>query len=183
MFPMPVELVPAGAMAPGLLGRLREDLAAALRCPVWISREALDPAEAFDNSRQQYNAITMIQLLLASPGKGSVRMAVTNVDLFLPVFTHVFGTAQLGGSVGITSLHRLKPEFSGDPPDIDLLHRRLLVETIHELGHLLGLVHCRVSWCAMAPSRLPEHIDLKDAAFCPGCFSRIEFMPSKGVHQ
>jgi len=165
-----VELISLGALAPPILRQLRRDLAFCLRHPVWIAPTPIDISPAFDPGRRQYNAISTLQLLLAgSPGPDTFRLGITSADLFLPVFTHVFGTAQLGGTVATASLFRLRPEFSGDPADPVLLRRRVLIESIHELGHLLGLLHCPVSWCAMAPSRLPEHIDLKDPILCPEC--------------
>ncbi|MEN8165685.1 MAG: archaemetzincin, partial [Acidobacteriota bacterium] len=142
----------------------------ALAHPVWIAPDHIDPAPAFDPSRQQYLVSALMETLLGrSSEEGVFTIGVTDVDLFLPVFTHVFGTAQLGGPVGVASEFRLRPELSGDPSDAGLLRRRLLVEVLHELGHTLGLVHCKASWCAMSPSRLPEQIDLKDATFCTAC--------------
>ena len=168
--PWCVELVRIGAVLPVMLRVLREDLAGALAHPVWIAPENVDPAPAFDPGRQQYLVSALMETLLSKPRESGVFIiGVTDVDLFLPVFTHVFGTAQLGGPVGVASEFRLHPEHSGDPSDAGLLRRRLLKEVLHELGHTLGLVHCKASWCAMSPSRLPEQIDLKDAAFCPVC--------------
>lgn len=168
--PWKLELCSLGAVAPPLMRQLREDLASALRHPVWISSDSMDIASAFDPRRRQYNAIRILEKLLNSGiSEDTLRLGITTADLFLPVFTHVFGTAQLNGQAAVASLHRLRPEFIGEPANPTLLRRRILVESIHETGHLLGLVHCHVSWCAMAPSRLPEHIELKDPAFCPEC--------------
>ncbi len=169
-----LELVRVGAVAPTVLRVLRQDLARYLAHPVWLSPEFLDPGPAFDPHRQQYLATTLMMALLdPPPPPGLHRMAVTGVDLFLPVFTHVFGTAQIDGPVGIASLHRLRPEAAGDPPDRELLRQRILKEVLHELGHTFGLVHCRVPWCAMRASRVPEQVDLKDAAFCDECAERL----------
>ncbi len=165
-----VEVVRVGAVPPVMLRVLREDLARALAHPVWIAPGVIDPAPAFDPTRGQYLVSALIEMLLqASRQEHVLTLGVTDVDLFLPVFTHVFGTAQLGGPVGVISEFRLRPELSGDPCDAALLRQRLLKEVLHELGHTLGLVHCKAPWCAMSPSRLPEQIDLKDARFCPAC--------------
>lgn len=134
----------------------------------------MNPAPAFDPHRRQYNATTLLVMLNDLPAvEDVVRVGVTDVDLFLPVFTHVFGAAQLDGTAGIASCHRLRPELTGDRPDNTLLRSRLLKEVLHELGHTLGLTHCRTSWCAMAASRIAEEVDLKDAAFCDRCSERI----------
>lgn len=169
-----LELVRVGALAPAVLRVLRQDLARYLAHPVWLSPGLLDPGPAFDPNRQQYLATTLMTALLdPPPPPGLHRIAVTAVDLFLPVFTHVFGTAQIDGPVGIASLHRLRPEAIGDPPDRELLQHRILKEVLHELGHTFGLVHCRVPWCVMRASRVPEEVDLKDAAFCDDCAQRL----------
>lgn len=170
-----VELVKVGALPPTLVSDLREDLEAYLHCDVRIGGFLLDPESAFDPERRQYSALAILEGLLEPPlAPGGRRFAVTSRDLFLPVFTHVFGTAQLQGSVGVASIYRLRPEFSGAPRHSGLLRDRLLKEVLHELGHTLGLVHCRFPWCAMAVSRLPEHIDLKDPGFCDACTQLLQ---------
>jgi len=165
-----LELVPVGALSPTVLPELRDDLGSCLHREVHLADSVLDPGPAFDAERRQYLATElMCQLLEPPPGPCERRIAVAAVDLFLPVFTHVFGTAQLGGHVGVASLYRLRPEYAGAPQDIGRMRERLAKEVLHELGHTFGLVHCRQPWCVMAPSRLPEEIDLKDLRFCDAC--------------
>ncbi len=169
-----VELVAIGSVTPSVLAHLREGLAGILACPVWIATLHVDPKPFFDPRRRQYAAHSILEHLLNPPPNEAVhRIGVTELDLFLPVFTHVFGAAQLGGPVAVASLHRLRPEFDGSLPDVLRMHQRLLKEVLHELGHTLALVHCRVPWCAMGASRLPEHVDLKDSSFCNPCADRI----------
>jgi len=167
--PWRLEIVAIGAVAPVVLRVLRRDLVHRLAHAVWIAEVPLDPRAAFDVRRRQYLATALMEMLLdPPPPPGVYRIAVTDVDLYLPVFTHVFGSAQIGGPVGVASLFRLRPE-PGEPGGPALLRQRLLKEVLHEFGHALGLLHCRVPWCAMHPSRIPEEVDLKDAAFCPAC--------------
>jgi len=165
-----LELVPVGALPPTVLPELREDLRSSLHREVHLADSILDPGPAFDAERRQYLATELMQRLLdPAPGPCERRIAVAAVDLFLPVFTHVFGTAQLGGHVGVASLYRLRPEYTGAPQDVGRMRERLAKEVLHEFGHTFGLVHCRQPWCVMAASRLPEHIDLKDLRFCDAC--------------
>lgn len=165
-----VELVRIGAVPPSRLRTLRRDLARALAHPVGIAPDSVDPAPAYAPDRRQYLVTSLLAALLERPrNEGVYTIGVARIDLFLPVFTHVFGMAQIGGPVGVASEFRLHPEPSEEALGADLLRRRLLVEVLHELGHTLGLVHCKTPWCAMSPSRLPEQVDLKDPAYCRSC--------------
>jgi len=179
--PWSVELVRVGAATPSMIRRVREDLVRILARAVWIAEETVDPAPAFVPDRRQYDVTALLAMVnVPAPPPEVIRIGITDVDLFMPVFTHVFGAAQLGGTAGITSCHRLRPQFEGDPPDPGLLRARLVKEVLHELGHALGLTHCRIPWCAMAASRLPEEVDLKDAAFCAPC-ARTSGVPADGL--
>ena len=165
-----LELVRVGAFAPALLRQLREDLAVCLAHPVWIAGEGVPVSAAFSRDRRQYAADVLLGSLGEPPPAANVkRIGVAEVDLYLPVFAHVLGTAQLGGAVGLASTHRLRAEFVGDPPDGHVLRLRILKEVLHELGHTFGLVHCETSWCVMSASLLPEHVDLKDPSYCTAC--------------
>ena len=176
-----LELVRVGNVAPALLRQLREDLAVCLAHPVAIAEQEIPAAPAFSRERRQYSA----DLLLAAlqdprPLPGVHRLGVTEVDLYLPVFAHVLGSAQLNGPAGIASTHRLRPEFGGERPDPHILRLRILKEVLHELGHTFGLVHCGLSWCVMSASLLPEHVDLKDPSYCTTC-ANVMGVPQDGI--
>jgi archaemetzincin len=149
-------------------------MSAHLALPDKIASDGIDARPAFDPQRQQYLATVLIDALIAGPVAADVRrVGVTELDLFLPVFTHIYGYAQLGGTVAIASSFRLRPEMAGDPADPKRLLDRLTKETLHELGHTFGLQHCSAPWCVMRYSRSAEEVDLKDAAYCVLCDQRI----------
>ena len=176
-----LELVGVGAIAPALLRQLRDDLAVCLAHPVWISEREQSVAEAFSRDRRQYSADVLLAAMLnPEPQAGVKRLGVTDVDLFLPVFAHVLGSAQLNGAAGIASTHRLRPEFSGESSSPQGLRLRILKEVLHELGHTFGLVHCGLSWCVMSASLLPEHVDLKDPSYCRSCAETMG-VPRDGI--
>jgi len=176
-----LELVLVGAVAPALMRQLRADLAVSLAHPVWLADRHLDPADAFSRERCQYSASHLLEMLQEPPPEGANRrLGITDADLFLPVFAHVLGSAQLAGRTGLASTFRLRPEFAGFPADTRTLRLRLLKEAMHELGHTFGLVHCRVPWCAMSASLLPEHVDLKDPSYCRSC-SLVLGVPRDGI--
>ena len=176
-----LELVSVGAVAPALLRRLRDDLAVCLARPVWIADREQPVAEAFSRDRRQYSADVLLAAMLnPEPQPDVKRLGVTDVDLYLPVFAHVLGSAQLNGAAGIASTHRLRPEFGGDAANPQALRLRILKEVLHELGHTFGLVHCGLSWCVMSASLLPEHVDLKDPSYCRSCAETIG-VPRDGI--
>jgi archaemetzincin len=96
-------------------------------------------------------------------------MGVTTVDLFVPILKFVFGLAQIDGPCSIISTHRLRPEFHDSTPDRDLFLARIEKTALHELGHGLGLTHCRDRRCAMYSSTRIQDTDFKRADFCPTC--------------
>ncbi len=130
--------------------------------------EIIDITPFLDERRGQYNAadlITRYEAQLTS----EKNILVTDVDLFIPIFTHVFGLAKLGGSVGAVSVHRLSPEYYGLPPDPAWLRLRLKKEIIHEFGHLANLRHCSNYLCVMASSNTADDLDVKSDQFCKDC--------------
>jgi archaemetzincin len=158
----------------GLVRALCGDLERAFRVPVRRRRPWFDPESTYDPSRGQYSSSELLRLLLedAQAGDGSV-LGVTGVDLFVPVLTFVYGEAQLGGRAAVVSLHRLRPEAYGLPSDPALLRGRLLKESVHELGHVHGLVHCPDPVCVMRSSTYVEQIDAKSAEFCDLCAEQL----------
>jgi archaemetzincin len=152
---------------------LADRLGRVLALPVRIHHPWFDPEACFDPSRSQYNSTCLLAHLLSrpSPGNATKTLGVAGVDLFVPVLTYVFGEAELGGRAAVVSVHRLRPEAYGLPPEPDLLGERLLKEAVHELGHTLGLMHCQEPSCVMHPATYAEEIDLKSAEFCAECRS------------
>ncbi len=96
-------------------------------------------------------------------------MAVTEADLFIPVLKYVFGAAQMEGKCAVISLHRLRSEHYDEDENESLLLERLLKTALHELGHSLGLTHCRRRTCVMYSSTRIHDTDTKMAEFCPTC--------------
>jgi archaemetzincin len=138
--------------------------------PVSLERADLDLEVAFDHSRKQNNSTVLLaQILNKTRELSRKRLAVVDVDLFIPVLTFVFGEAQLRGPAAIVSTHRLSNSFYGLPRDDGLMLQRLEKEIIHELGHTFGLYHCHHFECVMRSSTYVEEIDMKRALPCAAC--------------
>jgi archaemetzincin len=165
-----ITLVPVGRVERGHLESLAQGLASRLRVACWIRPDGPDGEFAYNPVRGQYHSTEILKRLLQDPPAESWRiLGVTDVDLYIPILTFVFGEAQLGDSGALVSTHRLRPEFYGMPKDPELLRERLLKEALHELGHTFGLRHCPDYLCVMSTAHSVERIDLKQADFCMAC--------------
>jgi len=130
----------------------------------------LDPASVFHAERQQYHSSELLRRMQEFVGPRCWRLlGVTDVDLYIPILTFVFGEAQIGGPCAVVSTYRLRQEFYGLQPDEELLRQRLLKESIHELGHTIDLKHCHDYECVMASSHAVEWIDLRRTELCEAC--------------
>lgn len=128
------------------------------------------PAGAFDHKRGQWSAIEFMKDLVVSRPPGATRiLGITSDDLFIPMLSFLFGQAQLNGAAALVSTARLRQEFYGLPSNRDLLMARVRKETIHEMGHTLGLIHCPDRSCAMCLSTNLEQVDAKLDRFCRAC--------------
>jgi archaemetzincin len=157
-----------------LLDELARELSAAFGETVKRSGPAFDPEEAFDPARGQYDSRTLLALLLERHPRSARVLGITDVDLFIPALTYVFGEAQLGGRAAVVSCYRLAPERYGLPPNEARLQARLTKEAIHELGHTVELLHCSDARCVMASSPAVEGIDLKSSRFCGRCRRQLD---------
>ncbi len=159
-------LVALGPIDPQLLRRLRTAITKILSVPVRVLRPKSLPGRAYHPVRQQYHSTRLLEYLLAKDDSGAFRLlGVTAEDLFIPIFTFVFGEAQLAGKAAIISAFRPR----GDGPAKAVLLRRLIKLSLHELGHTFGLGHCRRPGCLMGFSANLEKLDQKSLAFCKYC--------------
>ncbi len=168
-----IMVVPIGDVSAGHLLAVTAGISESF--PIPVVREAtnrIDPAFAFDPSRNQYYSTLLLSSLVRmfSSHAGKV-LAVTNADLYIPVLTYVFGEAQLDGMAAIISTYRLDDTLYGLPANPRRFEERMIKEAVHELGHAFGLVHCRDFGCVMHSSSGVEEVDLKPASFCTQCAS------------
>jgi archaemetzincin len=159
-----------GLPPPDLLDRLAAEAARLLGASCRVEPDPLDITFSYDELRRQAWSTPVLARLASRPhAPGSAVVGVTGLDLFVPVFTFVFGEAQVAGPAAIISTHRLREEFYGLPPDPARLLERLMKELLHELGHTQGLRHCGDWRCVMSSAHTVERIDVRQAAFCPDC--------------
>lgn len=134
----------------------------------------IDMERFYSESRGQYFSTEII--LEASKFtthlNGKV-LLLTDVDLYVPVLTFIFGEAQLRGKHSVISMCRLHEEFYSGKTNNELLYKRALKEVLHELGHNLGLIHCKDWDCVMHSSLAVEEVDIKGSSFCRECRSEL----------
>jgi archaemetzincin len=165
-----IDIVPIGEIAEPLLVSLKQSIFQTFKIQTRIRKHPFDLPSVYDPVRNQYNSSgLLLQLINDVPPETLKVLAVTELDLFIPIFTFLFGEAQLNGKGALVSIHRLHNQFYGISENKELLENRLLKEGIHELGHTFGLIHCFTLRCVMNTSTYVEDIDQKSAHFCRFC--------------
>ena len=130
------------------------------------------PASAYDQRRSQLSSTHILAWMVSElPADGSKALALTDVDLFIPILSFVFGEAQLRGRAAVVSTARLRDPAGGT--HAPLLAARLVKEAAHELGHTFGLLHCERPQCAMSRSTNLADVDRKGAELCRDCRVRL----------
>jgi len=125
---------------------------------------------AYEPDRKQYRSNEFLKVLHNRwRGERVKALGVTHVDLFAPELNFIFGEAELGGTAAVISIARLDPTFFNRPANQKLLHKRVVKEAVHELGHAFGLRHCPSKKCAMHFSNSLSDTDFKQSRFCPVC--------------
>ena len=166
-----VIICPIGSVDKYILDRIVLCIESRCKVKCEISPIIESPEYAFDERRNQYNSKLILKKLIKHCPEDALKfMGVTQVDLFVPILKYVFGVAQMEGPCSVISLHRLGPQFYEAPPNPDLFIERVKKTALHELGHSLGLTHCRDRTCVMHSSTSIEDTDYKKSLFCPTCF-------------
>jgi archaemetzincin len=165
-----VDLLPFGPVEDTVLETLEGCVRSGFGLAVRRLPPLPDPLFAYDAARGQFDSARILREVFDRRDPRASRvLAVTRVDLFIPVLSFVFGQAQLEGPAALISLARLRQEFYGFPTDMPLLLERTAKEALHELGHSFGLIHCPDPACVISLSSSIEQVDAKNGAFCPGC--------------
>lgn len=170
-----ITLISFGYFDKSFLQKVAGNVTRELFCKVNFKEGHLDLGEFYDAARLQYNANDLLNYIEKNHANDSGKvMGLFSIDLYIPIFTYIFGQAFLGGRSGIASIYRLSNERYGMPANNELLLKRFSKEIIHELGHTLGLKHCHVPDCVMRSGSYVEDIDQKGSSFCNDCKDKLD---------
>lgn len=123
----------------------------------------------------RYNSTLILKCISERVQKDTLKLlAITEMDLYSPIFSCLFGEAQLGGYCALVSLFRLRQEFYNLNPDQNIFLSRCEKEAIHEIAHTFGILHCSDINCIMFPSNNIIDTDVKSNSFCPKCLELLE---------
>lgn len=119
------------------------------------------PSDAYNPARRQYRSTALLQVLARQKQPEWERLlGITDVDLYTPDLSFVFGEADATRGVTVFSAARLHTS------DCDQFVHRAATEAIHELGHTYGLSHCDNPRCVMWFSNTLAETDRKGTHFC-----------------
>lgn len=145
-------------------------ISAHLNLAVEILPPLAHPDHAYNQNRDQYNAAMILKNLHKRHFDAYFKiMALTNVDIFAPIFEYLFGEAKLGGKCALVSLFRLFKNPDGPPPPPALAFERAAKVALHELSHLFNLLHCEDRRCLMHFSGGVRELDQTPFLFCRYC--------------
>ncbi|MDI6805719.1 MAG: archaemetzincin family Zn-dependent metalloprotease [Candidatus Bathyarchaeia archaeon] len=133
--------------------------------------------ETFDKKRNQYFSSAILSKIREYAEKEEAFdrvLGIVDVDIFVPELNFVFGEAECPGKAALISLWRLKPEFYGERPNMELFLDRSTKEAVHELGHTFCLGHCSNPFCVMFFSNSIFDTDRKQSLFCNKCYLKVE---------
>jgi archaemetzincin len=163
-----------------ILDEVKDHVERAFGMPARIRQVEEKPPDAFDAARGQYSSTKILRWLLQDvPAHAGKILAITDVDLYIPVLTFVFGEAQVGGKGAVVSTARLRVDLTGLPSPAHRFLARLVKECVHELGHTFGLMHCSVSRCVMSRSNTILEVDAKRSDLCKTCRSSLKELQEK----
>ncbi len=154
-----------GAVADGLRDELQVDV-------LEVERYAL-PKQAYYPPRRRYRAEQLL-VFLASLSGNEGRLGLTTVDISTTKGRHrdwgIFGLGDIGGNTAVISTHRLKRN-ARDP---DHAQFRIVNTAVHEVGHMLGLLHCPVPRCTMNDARGSiKTVDISTGHLCSTCKAKL----------
>ncbi|MBD5657704.1 MAG: archaemetzincin family Zn-dependent metalloprotease [Candidatus Eremiobacteraeota bacterium] len=168
-----ISIVPVNSQDAEFLERLALCLEERFLFTCHVGRALRVPRTTLNSVRKQMFFNTLVARVAAEPSEDELRLVITDYDLYKTSHQFVFGDASEEQRIALVSLHRLRSDFYGERADANVLFQRTLKESVHDLGHALGLKHCYNARCAMYFSNSIFDTDNKLSHFCDVCEKRV----------
>jgi archaemetzincin len=163
-----IAIQPLGGVRGDVIEVVAANIEAFFHIPTRVLLDQPLPDGAHNPHRGQYNCYPILQALKTQRPDHAVRIVgVADVDLFIPILTHVFGEAELGGCATVISTYRL--DRDDKPVSAGRLYDRAAKIAVHEMAHTFHLQHCRKAGCIMNSFPVISHIDNTPVHFCHYC--------------
>jgi len=168
-------ILPLGDIPEIISSSVAAHLQAYLNVDVDILPPTPPPAYALDRKRLQYNAAAVIEKIEKEAVKQQAKiLGIVDIDLFIPVFTHVLGEARQGGEAAVISIYRLLEGKNENTIPSSLILERAAKVALHEASHLFNLSHCMDKNCLMHFSGSLEDIDSLSFYCCRYCSAYLK---------
>jgi len=131
------------------------------------------PKEGYNIVRRQYLTKHFLSYLSLHFSRKAYALGIVNADLYADNFNFLFGEADIINNVAVIGLARLDERFYKKKQNDTLFFKRVGKEAIHEIGHLLGLSHCKNIKCVMHFSNSLKDTDIKEDKLCSVCYKNL----------
>ena len=193
-----INILVLGVIGISILKYLQKNLASAFNNNILVSKHVVVPTSFYKIEKNQYDGRKLLGFLaenLTIKEAKDINLAIFDRDFFTGNLDHVFGLAAPFPRICVISIIRLHPHFEKDyfqeglkkrkmgkfPLSVrrltgkerTLYYERILKESVHGIGHTMGLVHCSNTHCIMSPSNMLDDIDNKEIGFCRSCKQSI----------
>jgi len=169
-----IGVIPFGDIPAIVLNVIAAHISGYLNLEAVLLESKAEPKFALDRQRLQFNVGTILQHLESNFSTLAPKIiGVLNVDLFVPVFAHVYGQARQGGHSAIISLYRLREDNCGPAQTSALVLERAAKIALHEICHLYNLIHCQDHRCLMHFSGSLADLDQLPFGFCRYCLQYL----------
>ena len=170
----PIVLVPVGRVDEGILEGIQPILEEAFRRPTQLHGALPVPKYAYNPTRGQYHSAAILKRVETLRSKEwDSAIGLVDVDLFVPEVPFIFGEADRSTRAAIISLTRLRADSGTSEARHELMMRRLICESIHQIGLIRGLAQCPNNRCVMFYSATIQDTDKKGQSFCANCRKRL----------